>query len=123
MDGGAREDSTSGSGVNYRVTTEAQAAVMAQVANKFEQTNSTLQSMLSQLMNQLEPLQSRFVGAGGTSFTQVKVAWNQDMQKINRALSETATAIRTSGQNYTASDDATNQRFAATNTGGLNLPL
>ena len=110
--------------MTYRVsTTEAQAAVMEQVAGKFESTNNALQSMLSQLMNQLEPLQSKFVGAGGTSFTQVKLAWNEDMQKINRALSETASAIRTSGRNYTSSDEATQQRFAATNTGGVNLPL
>jgi WXG100 family type VII secretion target len=96
---------------------------MEQVSGKFESTNSALQSMLSSLMNQLEPLQSRFVGAGGTSFTQVKLAWNQDMQKINRALSETADAIRSSGRNYTSTDDATQQRIAATNTGGVNLPL
>jgi WXG100 family type VII secretion target len=96
---------------------------MEQVAGKFEHTNSALQSMLSSLMNQLEPLQSRFVGAGGSSFTQVKMAWNDDMQKINRALSETASAIRSSGQNYSSSDDAAQQRMAATNRGGVNLPL
>jgi WXG100 family type VII secretion target len=96
---------------------------MEQTAGKFESTNSALQSMLSSLMNQLEPLQSRFVGAGGTSFTQVKLAWNQDAQKINRALSETADAIRSSGRNYTSTDDATQQRIAATNSGGVNLPL
>ncbi|MBX6356540.1 MAG: WXG100 family type VII secretion target [Micromonosporaceae bacterium] len=104
-------------------TTEAQAAVMEQVAGRFESTNSSLQSMLSSLMSQLEPLQSRFVGAGGTSFTQVKLAWHEDMQKINRALSETAAAIRSSGQNYTSSDEAAQQRVAATNRGGVNLPL
>ena len=96
---------------------------MEQVAGRFEQTNSALQSMLSSLMNQLEPLQSRFVGAGGSSFTQVKLAWHEDMEKINRALSETATAIRSSGQNYSTTDDATQQRVAATNRGGVNLPL
>jgi ESAT-6 family protein len=118
------KDPTSGSGVTYRVSaTEAQAAVMEQVAGRFEHTNSALQSMLSSLMGQLEPLQSRFVGAGGSSFTQVKQAWNEDMQKINRALSETATAIRESGRNYTTSDDAAQQRVAATNRGGVNLPL
>jgi WXG100 family type VII secretion target len=96
---------------------------MDKVAGRFDSTNSALQSMLSSLMNQLEPLQSRFVGAGGSSFTQVKLAWQEDVQKINRALSETATAIRTAGQNYTSSDDAAQHRVAATNRGGVNLPL
>lgn len=110
--------------MTYRVApTEAQAAVMAQVASRFESTNDGLQSMLSSLMHQLEPLQSRFVGAGGTSFTQVKAAWNQDMNKISNALTETANAVRTSGTNYTSTDEGAQQRMSATNRGGVNLPL
>jgi WXG100 family type VII secretion target len=123
MDGGLQEDPTSGSGVTYRVaTTEAQAAVMETVAGKFDSTNSALQSMLKSLMAELDPLQTRFVGAGGSSFTQVKTAWGEDMEKINRALTETASAIRSSGQNYSTSDDAAQQRVAATNR-GVDLPL
>jgi WXG100 family type VII secretion target len=109
--------------VTCRVSkTEAQAAVMEQVAGKFERTNSALQSMLSSLMTKLEPMQSSFVGAGGSSFTQVKQAWSEDMRKMHEALSETASAIRTSGQNYSTSDDAAQQRVAATNR-GISLPL
>jgi WXG100 family type VII secretion target len=109
--------------VTYRVaTTEAQAAVMEQVAGKFESTNSAIQGMLSSLMAQLDPLQSRWAGAGGMSFTQVKVAWNDDMKKISRALTETADAVRTSGQNYTSTDDSAQQRVAATHQ-PVNLPL
>lgn len=110
--------------MTYRVaTTEAQAAVLEQVAVKFEQGNSSIQSMLSSLLNQLEPLQTRWAGAGGRSFTQVKLAWQQDMDKINRALSETANAVRSSGRNYTTTDDAAQQRVGAVHRGGLNLPL
>jgi ESAT-6 family protein len=110
--------------VTYRVaTTEAQAAVMEQVAGKFDSTNSSIQGMLSSLMGELEPLASRWAGAGGMSFTQVKLAWEQDMKKISNALTETAGAVRTSGQNYTSTDDAAQQRVAATNHGGVNLPL
>ena len=120
---GQGKSSEDESGVNYRVaTTEAQAAVMEQVAGKFEATNSSLQSMLNGLMSQLEVMQSKWVGAGGLSFTQVKQQWQEDMQKMNRALSETATAVRTSGQQYTSTDESAQQRVAATNT-GVNLPL
>jgi WXG100 family type VII secretion target len=109
--------------VTYRVTTtEAQAAVMAKAAGQFEQVNSSIQSMMSGLMNQLAPLQSRWVGAGGTSFTNVKVQFDDDMKKISQALSETAEAIRTSGQQYTVSDDTTQQRMTAANH-GVSLPL
>jgi WXG100 family type VII secretion target len=110
--------------VTYRVsTTQAEAAVMAKVAGNFESTNSSIQSMLNSLMAELEPLQSRWAGAGGMSFTQVKLAWEQDMKKISQALSETANAIRSSGSNYTSTDEAAKQRVAATNHGGVNLPL
>jgi WXG100 family type VII secretion target len=96
---------------------------MEQVAGKFEHTNSAIQSMLSSLMGELEPLQTRWAGAGGMSFGQVKQAWKDDMDKIGRALTETASAVRTSGQQYSSTDDAAQQRVAATNRGGVNLPL
>lgn len=109
--------------MTYRVsTTQAQAAVMEQVAGKFERTNSAIQGMLSSLMSQLEPLQSRWAGAGGLSFTQVKLAWQDDMKKISQALTETADAVRTSGLNYTSTDDTAQQRVAATHH-SVNLPL
>lgn len=103
-------------------TTQAQAAVMEQVAGRFESTNSSLQSMLSSLMGELEVLQAKWVGAGGLSFTQVKLAWEEDARKINSALLETATAVRTSGRNYAVTDDQAQQRVSATNR-GISLPL
>ena len=95
---------------------------MEQTAAKFEAVNNSLQGMLTRLMAELEVLQTAWQGAGGRSFTQVKQAWQQDQQAIQRALQETATAIRTSGQQYTASDSEAAHRVAATNT-GVQLPL
>ncbi len=110
--------------MTYRVsTTEAQAAVMEQVAAKFEQGNSSIQSMLSSLLANLEPLQTKWAGAGGRSFTQVKLAWQEDMDRINRALSETASAVRSSGQHYTSTDEAAQSRVNAVHHGGQTLPL
>ncbi|HEU4424843.1 MAG TPA: WXG100 family type VII secretion target [Pilimelia sp.] len=102
--------------------TQAEAQVMEQTAAKFEAVNNSLQGMLTRLMSELEVLQTAWQGAGGRSFTQVKQAWQQDQQAIQRALQETATAIRTSGQQYTASDSEAANRVAATNT-GVQLPL
>lgn len=103
--------------------TQAEAAVMQQTAQKFEQVDQSLQSMLTSLMSELEVLQTAWKGAGGRSFEQVKQQWRQDQETIHRALRETATAIRTSGTQYDASDTEASSRMSATNTGGLSLPL
>lgn len=104
-------------------TTQAQAQVMEKAASNFEGINSSLQSMLSNLLSNLEVLQTAWQGAGGTSFTAVKNQWTEDQEKINRALLETATAIRTSGQQYTTTDEQAHSKVSSTNRGGVNLPL
>jgi WXG100 family type VII secretion target len=95
---------------------------MEATAGKFEAVNDSLQTMLSRLMSELEMLQKAWQGSGGRSFEQVKQAWSNDQAAIQRALTETATAIRTSGQEYSASDSEVASRVAATNR-GVDLPL
>jgi WXG100 family type VII secretion target len=95
---------------------------MEATAKKFEAANDSLQSMLRKLMSELEALQTAWRGAGGSSFTQVKQAWADDQARIQRALAETAGAIRTSGVQYSASDSEAASRVAASNR-GVNLPL
>ena len=102
--------------------TQSEAAVMAQTAAKFEQVNQSLQQMLSTLMSELEVLQSAWRGAGGRSFEQVKQQWSTDQTALGRALAETASAIRTAGTNYSASDSDAASRVARSNT-GMTLPL
>lgn len=102
--------------------TQAEAAVMQQTAKKFEEVDQSLQSMLSSLMSELESLQQAWRGAGGRSFEQVKQQWAADQAKLGRALRETAGAIRTSGQQYDASDSEAASRVANTNR-GIQLPL
>ncbi|MFV2101959.1 WXG100 family type VII secretion target [Micromonospora sp. LOL_024] len=103
--------------------TQAEAAVMQQTATKFEQTDQSLQSMLSGLLARLEILQQAWRGAGGRSFEQVKQQWAQDQASLQQALRETAGAIRTAGTHYDASDTEAASRVAATNRGGIQLPL
>ncbi|GAB3852611.1 hypothetical protein GCM10029963_42490 [Micromonospora andamanensis] len=103
--------------------TQAEAAVMQQTAAKFEQTDQSLQSMLSGLLVQLEILQQAWRGAGGRSFEQVKRKWAEDQAGLQQALRETAGAIRTAGTRYDASDTEAATRMAATNRGGIQLPL
>jgi len=79
--------------------------------------------MLTDLMSHLEVLQTSWRGAGGGSFQQVKAAWSQDQAALHRALAETATAIRTSGQHYDVTDSQAASRMNSTNRGGVQLPL
>jgi WXG100 family type VII secretion target len=103
-------------------TTEAQAAVMQQTADRFDQVNQALQGMLKSLLGELEVLHTQWQGAGGASFEQVKLAWSEDQEALHQALAETATAIRTSGRQYTATDTAAADRLGG-HRGGLRLPL
>jgi WXG100 family type VII secretion target len=98
--------------------TQAQAAVMESTAHKFETTNDSLQTMLKRLMDELSVLQSAWQGSGGRSFEQVKIAWEADQKKLQLALRETATAIRTSGKQYTATDDEASGRMKNIHHGG-----
>ena len=102
--------------------TQAEAAVMRQTAAKFEQADQSLQTMLSGLMAELEVLQQAWRGAGGRSFEQVKRQWAEDQAALQRALRETATAIRTAGRQYDATDTEPPTRVAGTHR-GIQLPL
>ncbi|MFD0786831.1 WXG100 family type VII secretion target [Micromonospora azadirachtae] len=103
--------------------TQAEAAVMQQTAARFEQVDQSLQSMLTSLLTELDVLQQAWRGAGGRSFEQVKQQWAQDQAALQRALRETASAIRTAGQHYDVSDTEAAGRIAGTNRGGIQLPL
>lgn len=102
--------------------TQAEAAVMQQTAAKFEQVDQSLQTMLSGLMAELEVLQQAWRGAGGRSFEQVKQQWAEDQAALQRALRETASAIRTAGAQYDVSDTEAATRVAGTHR-GIQLPL
>jgi len=102
--------------------TQTESAVMASTAAKFETVNSSLTSMLNQLMSQLSTLQGSWKGLAATEFERVKTQYNKDLSDLNRALAETATAIRTSGVSYDASDSAAASRVTKSG-GSYNLPL
>jgi WXG100 family type VII secretion target len=60
--------------------------------------------MLKTLMSELESMKQEWQGAGGRSFETVKAAWSVDLENLNRNLMETASGIKSSGQNYNATD-------------------
>jgi WXG100 family type VII secretion target len=102
--------------------TQAESAVMASTAAKFDQVNGALQSMLSTLMSELSVLGGSWKGLGASAFEQVKSQYAADLRSLNNALAETAEAIRVSGAGYQATDSDAASRVARTG-GTFTLPL
>jgi WXG100 family type VII secretion target len=120
----ARRQTIQESGVTSGVSeTKAEAAVMAKTATQFEGVNNSLTSMLSKLMNELSVLQTAWVGSGGKAFESVKVQYEADLSKLNKALADTAEAIKTSGVSYTNTDDSAASMVTKSGGGGYSLPL
>ena len=103
--------------------TQAESAVMASTAGKFETVNSSLTSMLNNLMSELSVLSSAWKGMAAGEFEKVKAQYARDLRDLNRALGETATAVRTSGVRYDASDSEAASRVTKSGGGGYTLPL
>ncbi|MCU7724135.1 WXG100 family type VII secretion target [Actinoplanes sp. KI2] len=103
-------------------STQAQSSVMASTANKFDEVNHQLQTMLKQLMSELSTLESTWKGLGAQAFEQVKQQYAADLNKLNHALSETAASIRASGHHYDSTDTEAASKVANSG-GGFSLPL
>jgi ESAT-6 family protein len=103
--------------------TQAESAVMASTAAKFETANQELTSMLNNLMSELSVLSSAWKGRGAMEFEKVKQQYAKDLNDLNKALADTATAIRTSGVSYDASDSEAAARVTKSGGGGHSLPL
>lgn len=110
---------TSGVSETTRVSSEQ----MAKTATQFDNVNQELTSMLKTLMSELTELQTAWVGAGGRAFETVRTRYEADLTELNKALAETAEAIRTSGVSYTTSDDSAASMVTKSGGGGLSLPL
>jgi WXG100 family type VII secretion target len=112
------------SGVTSGVSqTQASSGDMAQVAGKFDQANSDLTAMLNKLMDRLSVLQTAWVGSGGRAFESVKNQYQQDLAQLNKALADTAEAIKSSGASYDSTDSTAASLVAKSGGGGVSLPL
>lgn len=103
--------------------TQAEAAVMAATADRFDSVNTSLQAMLRRLETELDALRTQWQGAGGRSFEQVRLAWAAEQAKLHRALAETAVGMRSAAGHYAATDDAASSRLAPVAKAAISLPL
>ena len=102
--------------------TQAESAVMTSTADKFDEINNLLTSMLNNLMSELSMLEGSWKGLAATEFERVKTQYFNDLGDLNRALSETAAAIRSSGTSYHATDSRAASRVTGSSGGHL-LPF
>ena len=95
---------------------------MASTAAKFESVNGSLTSMLNNLMSELSMLSGAWKGMAACEFERVRAQYAKDLADLNRALLETAEAVRSSGVSYDASDSAAASRVSRSG-GSYTLPL
>jgi len=96
---------------------------MARVSASFDQVNTDLTDTLNKLIGKLARLQTAWVGSGGRAFESVKNQYEQDLKQLNKALADTAEAIRTSGVSYDTTDSTAASQVAKSGGGGVSLPL
>jgi WXG100 family type VII secretion target len=95
---------------------------MAKAAADFDTANSSLTSMLNKLMSDLSILSVAWKGMAAGEFEKVKSQYAKDLNDLNRALAETAEAIRTAGVSYDVSDSEAAARVTKSG-GSFTLPL
>jgi WXG100 family type VII secretion target len=80
-------------------------ALMVKTEKDVDGVADRLTSLLTGLMNELTPLQSAWVGSGGSSFQAVRDRFDGDMGRLNAALRSIAEAVGSSGRDYSVSDE------------------
>jgi WXG100 family type VII secretion target len=103
--------------------TQTEAATMAATAQKFNAAKDELSTMLSQLMSELDALQSSWKGHGAAAFEQTRQRWNEDTAKLNQALGQTADAIAKAGTYYSNTDGDSASRLGGIGGSNIQLPL
>ena len=77
---------------------------MATFQTQATEAAARLTSMLTTLVNQLQPLQANWIGSGGSAFTNTTATVQQETTKLNNALTGIAADVGTAGTNYAAAD-------------------
>ncbi len=105
------------------VTTDA--ALMAKTSQEVDGAADRLTSMFNKLMDELTPLQSAWVGAGGSSFQQVRERFDGDVATLNVALRSIAEAVASSGRDYSVGDEEmkSEMQHAGANAGEITQAL
>lgn len=85
---------------------------MQQASSHVRDVNQQIQVQLSSLQSRLEPLASTWKGSAAVSYHSLQARWNDDAQKLNRALSDIAEAIVSNRSTYQQSDESHSASFS-----------
>jgi WXG100 family type VII secretion target len=103
--GGAEEDEMAGSSYQTDIQT------MGAASQKVQNVNQQIQSRLSQLRSQLEPLAGVWKGEAFSSFQSLMSRWDQDAAQLNQALHGIGDGLRGNQQRYQHSEESNQTSF------------
>ena len=78
--------------------------LMTNAATEAGSTASTLDTLLTNLMDQLSPLLTAWRGDGGTAFQNVRLAVEEEMRNLNSALHFLSDEVAATSVDYTNTD-------------------
>ena len=84
---------------------------MGDASQKVYNVNQQVQSRLSQLRSQLEPLAGVWKGQAFGSFQSLMARWDQDAQQLNQALRAIGDGLRGNQQRYQQSEESNQSSF------------
>jgi WXG100 family type VII secretion target len=85
--------------------TQAETAEMTSAAKEAGETGEALKLMLSNLLDNLEPLSVAWTGVAGAQFQKVKIAVTDNMNNLYAALTSIADSMGISSSEYAMTDD------------------
>lgn len=93
--------------------TQAETGQMTSAAIEAGTVAEGLDLLLRNLMDNLEPLMAAWKGMGGTRFQEIKLAVQDEMQTLNRALKSIGEDMGLSSADYAAADEEIAETIAA----------
>ena len=84
-----------------------QTEVMRTSAQHVEEVRAQIQQQLATLRSQLAPLEGTWRGDASRAFQELMVRWNDDANRINRALHDIGVSVGASGADYRATEQET----------------
>jgi WXG100 family type VII secretion target len=84
---------------------------MGDASQKVYNVNQQVQSRLSQLRSQIEPLSGVWKGQAFSSFQSLMARWDQDAQQLNQALRAIGDGLKGNQQRYQQSEETNQSSF------------
>lgn len=82
-----------------------------QTAQQIEQVSSSIQSELSKLMGQVEPIASSWKGGASQAFQQLMQRWSEDANKLTQALNAISEMMTSSSKNYSQVEESNSSQI------------